>query len=61
MNQNCMNGTRNVATRSDTPRMMVIAHGKFTRKSRNIPWVVNRNGKNVMLMARVAERMERKK
>ena len=41
--------------------MMVMAHGKLTRKSRNIPWVVNRNGKNVMLIASVAEKMERRK
>ena len=61
MNQNCMNGTSIIAMSNDTPRMMVTAQGKLVRKSRIMPVVVNKNGKNVMLMASVAEKIERRK
>lgn len=60
MNQNCMNGTSREATSSEMPRMSVIDHGKLSRKSWNIPVMINRNGKKVILMASVAEKMERK-
>lgn len=61
MNQNCMNGTSNEATSSEILKMSVMAHGKLSRKSWDIPVMINRNGKNVILMASVAEKMERKK
>ena len=61
MNQNCMNGTSNVATKSETISTMVTPHGNMTMKSLNIPVSVMRNGKNVTVMARVAEKMDLKK
>ena len=61
MNQNCMNGTSIVATRSDTASTMVMPQGKCRRKSCIMPVHVARKGKNVMLMASVAEKMDFRK
>ena len=55
-----MNGTNNTATSKDTASVMVIVHGKACRKSLNIPVIVIRNGKKVMLIASVADRMDLK-
>ena len=59
--KNCRNGTSSVATSKDTPKTMVIAHGKLCRKSLIIPVVVIRNGKKVILIANVAEKIDLKK
>ena len=61
INQNCMNGTKSIATNNDIPRIRDIDHGKLKRKSCIIPGMTIRNGKNVILMARVAENMDLKK
>ena len=61
MKKNCMKGTSSVATSNEMNSTRVTAHGKLFRKSFIIPVVVNRNGKNVMLMASVAEKMDLKK
>ena len=61
MNQNCMKGTSSVATSSDVPSTIEIAHGKLSTNSFSIPVSVNRNGKNVILMASVAEKMDFRK
>ena len=61
MNQNCMKGTSMVATSKDTPNISVIAQGNVCRKSCSMPVVVSRKGKNVMLIASVAERTDLKK
>ena len=56
-----MKGTSSVATSNDTPNTMETAHGKLSTNSFSIPVNVNRNGKNVMLMASVAEKMDLRK
>ena len=61
INQNCMNGTSISAISSEIIRTMVTAHGKLWTKSLTMPLVVSRKGKNVTLMASVADRIERKK
>ncbi len=53
----CRYGTNNSATSKDTKRIIVIPHGKSVKKSRNMPVTVNRNGKNVIEMANVAEKI----
>ena len=57
----CINGTSKVATASDMPNTIVTAKGKAIMKSCTIPTLVNKNGKNVMLIARVADNMLLKK
>ena len=61
INQNCIKGTNNVATNNDIPKIKVIAHGKDNRKSCIIPVMVNKNGKKVILIANVADKMDLKK
>ena len=59
--KNCMKGTSSVAINSDTPNTIVTAQGNKANKSYTIPVHVKRNGKNVMLMASVAENIDLKK
>ena len=50
-----------MATRRETISTMVTPHGNMTIKSLNIPVSVIRNGKNVTVMAIVAEKIDLKK
>lgn len=61
MNQNCMNGTNNMATTKEMPRISEMDQGKLSRKSCIMPGITIRKGKNVILMASVAEKMDLKK
>ena len=56
-----MKGTSSVATSNDTASTMVMPHGKCSRKSCIMPVHVARKGKNVMLMASVAEKIDLRK
>src|SRR5574344_1941284 len=50
----CIQGTQNMATRSEAPKMMDTATGNHFTKSYISPPMVTSMGKNVMLIARVA-------
>lgn len=56
-----MNGTSNTATSKEMPSIRVIAQGKLNRKSCTSPSVMMRNGKKVILIANVAEKIDLKK
>lgn len=55
-----MNGTSNTATSKEMPSIRVIAQGKLNRKSCTSPSVMMRNGKKVILIANVAEKIDLK-
>lgn len=61
MNQNCMNGTSSMATSKEMPKISVMDQWKLSRKSCIMPGITIRKGKNVILMASVAENMDLKK
>lgn len=52
-----MNGTSSMATSKEMPRISVMDQGKLSRKSCIMPGITIRKGKNVILMASVAENM----
>ena len=56
----CIYGTKSTATNKEIPNIIVIAHGNDCRKSLYIPFVVMRKGKNVILMAKVADKIDLK-
>ena len=56
-----MKGTKSTATNSDIAKIKEIAQGKLNRKSCTNPTVIIRNGKNVMLIASVADKIDLKK
>ena len=56
-----MKGTSIVATSREIPRISVMAQGKLRMKSWIIPVVMNKNGKKVILMAIVAEKIDFRK
>src|SRR5574344_1866655 len=56
----CIQGTQNMATRSEAPKMMDTATGNHFTKSYISPPMVTSMGKNVMLIARVALKMDEK-
>ena len=50
-----------MATSKEMPRISVMDQGKLNRKSCIMPGITIRKGKNVILMASVAENMDLKK
>ena len=60
MKANCISGTTNTATNRDVARMMEMPTGNHFTKSFIKPVIVSSSGKNVMLMASVALKMDEK-